>query len=131
MTYLDLSEVIEGARGLRLFATPGRWPRLRCLCLRDCGLEDLTLRGLLRPGAFPSLEVLDLAFNDVHLPALRALLLSGAFPRLRLLGVGGAPLTLDEVEALRTEFEHRVEVHFPVPRSRRPASADAPPDPPG
>jgi hypothetical protein len=32
-------------------------------------------------------------------------------------------LTLDDVQALRIEFGHRVEVHFPVPRSRSPADA--------
>jgi uncharacterized protein (TIGR02996 family) len=124
MTYLHLGGVIQGGRGLRLFAAPGRWPRLRWLYLNSCGLDDLTLKGLMRAGAFPALEVLDLHSNDVHWPALRALLLSGAFPRLRTLGVGGAPLTLDEVQALRAEFGHRVDIHFPVPRSRGPVELD-------
>ncbi len=123
MTYLHLQDVIAGARGLRRFATPGRWPRLRCLWLAGCGLDDLTLRGLLRPGAFPALEVLDLACSDIHFSAVRALLLSGAYPRLRLLGVGGTSLTLDEVQSLRVEFGHQIELHFPVPRSHGRANA--------
>jgi uncharacterized protein (TIGR02996 family) len=118
MTYLNLSEIVEGARGLRVFATPGRWPRLQGLALSGCGLDDLTLRGLMRPRAFPDLEVLELAHNDVHARAVRALLLSGAVPRLRKLGVGGLPLTLDEVNRLREEFGQRVEIGFPVPRRR-------------
>jgi uncharacterized protein (TIGR02996 family) len=130
MTYLHLGDVIAGARGLRLFATAGRWPRLRWLSLNGCGLDDLTLPGLMRPGAFPALEALDLAFSDVHLDALRALLVSGAFPRLRVLGIGGAFLTIDEVQALRTEFGHRVEFHFPVPPSRSTAGPDVSSGPP-
>jgi uncharacterized protein (TIGR02996 family) len=121
---LHLAGVMQGGRGLRLFAAPGRWPRLRWLVLGECGLDDLTLKGLMRARAFPALEVLDLHSNDVHRPALRALLLSGAFPRLRTLGIGGAPVTLDEVQTLRDEFGHRVDIHFPVPRRRGPANVD-------
>ncbi|MBX7102613.1 MAG: TIGR02996 domain-containing protein [Gemmataceae bacterium] len=121
MTYLHLDGIIEGACGLRPFASPGRWPRLRWLGLGNCGLDDLTLRGLMRPGAFPALEVLNLSFSEVHLHALRALLSSGVFPKLRLLGIGGTPLTLDEVASLRAEFGHRVDIGFPVPRSFDPS----------
>jgi uncharacterized protein (TIGR02996 family) len=117
MTSLNLDGIMEKACGLHLFATPGRWPRLQFLSIGGCGLDDLTLSELIRPGAFPALELLDLAFNNVHFPTVRALLLSGAFPRLRLLGVGGTPLTLPEVQTLREECGHRVEIHFPVPRT--------------
>jgi hypothetical protein len=75
----------------------------------------------MRPGAFPALEVLNLSFSEVHLHALRALLSSGVFPKLRLLGIGGTPLTLDEVASLRAEFGHRVDIGFPVPRSFDPS----------
>jgi len=124
MTYLHLDDVNPGGRGLRVFAAPGRWPRLRWLSLGNCGLDDLTLNGLMRAGAFPALEVLDLHSNDVHRPALRALLLSGAFPRLRRLGVGGTPLTLREAQSLRDEMGHRVEILFPMRRRRGPAHVD-------
>ncbi|MCI0459748.1 MAG: TIGR02996 domain-containing protein [Gemmataceae bacterium] len=129
MTDLYLSGVIQGGRGLRLFATPGRWPRLRRLNLGCCDLDDLTLRGLMRPGAFPALESLDLHSNPVHCSAVRALLRSGAFPRLRLLGLGGTPLTLGEVQELRDEFGHRVDIWFPVPRRRRREDEETPPGP--
>src|SRR5262249_2962036 len=93
----------------------GRWPRLRLMELIDCGLNDLALRGLMRQGAFPSLECLSLD-GDLHAPALRALLLSGALPRLRILGLSAGTVTLDELQALRAEFEHRVEIGTPVRR---------------
>ncbi len=121
MTYLRLDYTIAGGRGLRLFGSPGRWPQLRCLCIGDCGLDDLTLRGLMRPGAFPSVELLDLHSSQIRFHAIQALLQSGAFPKLQVLGLGGLPLTLNQVEALQSEFGHQVKIHFPVPRKLRPA----------
>jgi uncharacterized protein (TIGR02996 family) len=129
MTYLHLQGVLDGGRGLRLFATPGRWPRLRCLCLGDCDLDDLIIRSLMNPGAFPALEWLSLCGNPIDYSSVRALLLSGAFPRLRLLGLGGTPLTLVEVQKLRDEFGQRVEIWFPVPRSLRQANEETQSDP--
>jgi uncharacterized protein (TIGR02996 family) len=129
MTNLYLNEVIGGGRGFRLFATPGRWPKLRRLMLANGGLDDLTLRGLMRPGAFPALELLELASNHAHYSTVRALLLSGAFPRLQLLGLGGMPLTLADVQLLRDEFGHRVDIGFPVPRRLRPANEETPSGP--
>jgi uncharacterized protein (TIGR02996 family) len=130
MTYLHLGEIIEGARGLRLLARPGLWPRLRWLDLNSCGLDDLTLKALMRPGAFPALEALNLSNNIVHYSALRALMLSGALPYLSWLGIGATPLTLDEMRALRAEFGQRVEIAYHERRRDRPASAETPSDPP-
>jgi uncharacterized protein (TIGR02996 family) len=128
MTYLW--GVIEGARGLRVFATPGRWPRLRWLVLDGCGLDDLSLRGLMRPGVFPAVEFLGLSCNEIHFSSIRSLLLSGAFPRLWKLGIGATPVTLDEVQSLRAEFGHRVEIGYPERRRHSLASTDTPSAPP-
>jgi hypothetical protein len=113
MKRLNLSELVDGGRGLRPFATPGRWPDLRYLCLCGCGLDDLSLRGLMRPGAFPALTTLNLSGNTVHSPAIRALLSSGVFPNLRQLALGGTPMALEHLHTLRAEFGHRVEILFP------------------
>jgi hypothetical protein len=64
--------------------------------------------------------------NEIHFSAIRALLLSAAFPKLRLLGLGANPLEPAEVQALRAEFGHRVEIGFPVPRRRGPVEIKTP-----
>lgn len=119
MTVLRLDGCVQGAKGFRLFATPGRWPRLRELHLNSCGLDGLTLKAFHRPGAFPALESLGLCFNEVYYSSVRDLLASGAFPRLRHLGLGATPLTFPEVEELRSQFGDRVEIYFPVPRQQQ------------
>jgi uncharacterized protein (TIGR02996 family) len=125
MTDLWLEERDESrAAGRRLFETPVLWPKLRCLRLWGSTLDSQAVTSLIWPGAYPALESLDLTYGEADFPSARALLASGAFPRLRFLGLDGPPLTLPEVEELRSQFGERVEIHFPPPRRQAEAGSE-------
>ncbi len=126
MNSLNLEGIFEDGRGIRTFAVPGLWPRLQYLHLGGCGLEDMSLKGLMRPGTFPSVELLDLAHSNIQAQSIRELLMSGALPSLRMLGIGGTPLSLDDVWALRAEFGHCIQFYFPIRGSQIDPTAEAP-----